>query len=71
MNELNIEKLRSDLVDCFGTAMCFFKVAIIDLNEVYNATDEKLIEIAIKNNFNLENYVNNDYQKESVLMDNK
>ena len=66
MNEINIEKLRSDLIDYYGTAMSFFPMAMIDLNEVYSATDEKIIEIAIKNNFNLENYVNNDYQKKRV-----
>ena len=66
MNELNIEKLRNDLINYFGTAMSFFKVAMFDLNEVYNATDEKIIEIAIRNSFNLENYVNNDYQKKRV-----
>lgn len=66
MNEINIEKLRSDLIDYYGTAMSFFPMAMIDLNEVYNASDEKLIEIAIKNKFNLENYVNNDYQKKRM-----
>mgnify|MGYP003323361948 CR=1 FL=1 len=66
MNEINIEKLRSDLIDYYGTAMSLFPMAIINLNEVYNASDEKLIEIAIKNKFNLENYVNNDYQKKRM-----
>ena len=63
MNEINIEKLRSDLIDYYGTAMSFFPMAIIDLNEVYSASDEKIIEIALKNGFNIDNYICNVYQK--------
>ena len=37
--------------------------AFEDLNEVYNASDEKIIEIALKNGFNIDNYICNVYQK--------
>ena len=57
MEKIDINKLREDLINYFGTAMGMFPMAIMDLNEVYNATDEELITIAIKNNFNLENYI--------------
>ena len=54
--EIDIERLRNDLINYFGTATNFFKVAYMDLFEVQNASDELLIKIAIENNFNLNNY---------------
>ena len=42
--EIDIEKLRIDLMDYFGTAMGFFPVATMDLIKVQNASDEELIE---------------------------
>ena len=51
--EIDIEKLRSDLMDYFGTAMGFFPVATMDLIKVQNASDEELINIALKNNFDV------------------
>lgn len=65
VNEINIEKLRKDLIDYFGTAMFNASpMAIINLSEVENANSDKLIQIAIKNNFALENYIeNNNYRK--------
>ena len=47
--EIDIEKLRSDLMDYFGTAMGFFPVATMDLIKVQNASSEELISIAAKN----------------------
>lgn len=54
--EIDIERLRNDLINYFGTATNFFKVAYIDLFEVQNASDEIVIKIAIDNNFDLNNY---------------
>lgn len=61
--EIDIEKLRSDLMDYFGTAMGFFPVATMDLIKVQNASDEELINIALKNNFDLNKYIINGYIK--------
>ena len=61
--EIDIEKLRSDLMDYFGTAMGFFPVATMDLIKVQNASDEELINIALKNNFDLNKYKNKIYYK--------
>ena len=61
--EIDIEKLRSDLMDYFGTAMGFFPVATMDLIKVQNASDEELINIALKNNFDLNKYIVNGYIK--------
>lgn len=57
MNEIDYEKLREDLIDYYGTASYNgFPMAIIELSNVENANNEELINIAIKNNFNLNNY---------------
>lgn len=54
----NIEELRKDLIDYFGTAMSNgFGMAVIDLSEIENASPEKLIYIAKKNGFNLNKYM--------------
>ena len=55
--EIDIDKLREDLIDYFGTAMGLFPVATMNLVEVQTASSEKLIQIALKNKFNLNNYV--------------
>ena len=54
----NIEKLRRDLMDYFGTAMSNgLDMAVIDLSEIENASPDKLVEIAEKNGFNINNYM--------------
>ncbi len=52
----DIERLREDLINYFGTACFYNKTAIMDLIKVEKATDEELIEIAIQNHFDLERY---------------
>ena len=57
MDNVDLNKLRNDLMEYFGIGM--FSVsgfAIMDLIEVESANDEKLIEIAIKNGFDLSDY---------------
>lgn len=55
---IDFEKLRSDLINYFGTAMMSgFGMAVMDLTRVERATDEELIEIALECGFNLNNYV--------------
>ena len=61
--EIDIERLRNDLINYFGTATSFFKVAYMDLFEVQNASDETLIKIAIDNKFDLNNYKIDDVKK--------
>ena len=53
---MDYEKLREDLIDYFGTATIFNQMAIINLSIVENASYDKLIEIAIENGFDLDNY---------------
>ena len=60
---IDIERLREDLMDYFGTAIhSGFGMAIIDLSEVENASPEKLIKIAKKIGIYLNNYLD-DYER--------
>lgn len=55
--EINVEKLRNDLIDYFGTALFNGNsMVIVDLSKIEQANDYELIEIAIQNGFNLNNY---------------
>ena len=58
--EIDIESLRKDLINYFGTAMYNASpLAIIDLVKIEKATPEELINIANKNNIDLNNYIYN------------
>ena len=59
MEEINIEELRKDLINYFGTAMQMYPVAMIELSQVETASEEELINIALKNGFDLDNYITN------------
>lgn len=55
---IDIEKLRRDLMDYFGTAMASgFGMAVMDLSRVERASDEELINIALDCGFDLNDYV--------------
>lgn len=55
---IDIEKLRRDLIDYFGTAMASgFGMAVMDLTKVERASDEELINIALDCGFDLNDYV--------------
>jgi len=53
---IDYEKLREDLIDYYGTAMSFMPMAVIELSVVEKASNQKLIELALKNGFDLNNY---------------
>ncbi len=56
--EIDIERLRRDLIDYFGTAMYNgLPQAIIELSKVENASPNELISIAINNGFDINDYV--------------
>ena len=58
---MDIEALREDLIDYFGTAMMSgFPMAIMDLSEVEDASDLKLIMLAEKVGFDLNKYKSRD-----------
>ena len=59
IEDINIEKLRQDLIDYFTSAMFLASpVALIDLTDIETANKEELIQIAINEGFNLNNYIN-------------
>ena len=55
---IDIEKLREDLIDYFGTAMFNASpLAMIELSKIEKASNQEIIKIAIDNNFDLNEYV--------------
>lgn len=54
---IDIERLRKDLIDYFGSAIFIMPIAIIDLSKVEKASEIELIKIAEDNNFDLEDYI--------------
>ena len=58
MQDIDIDLLRQDLIDYFTSAMFMVSpVALVDLTEVENASDDKIIKIALDNGFDLSNYI--------------
>lgn len=56
--EIDIERLRNDLINYYGTAMFSSSpLAIIELSKIETASDEELIQIAQNNNFDLNKYI--------------
>ena len=64
---IDIERLRQDLIDYFGSATSIYPMAIIDVIEVENADNYKLIEIAKSNGFDLNDYVVEQYIKKLFM----
>lgn len=57
---INIEELREDLINYYGTAMFNASpLAIIELSKIQTASDEEVIKTAINNNFDLNKYTQN------------
>ena len=57
MDDIDIEKLRQYLINYYGIAMInSFPTAMMDLSEVENASNEKVLSLALKNNINLNNF---------------
>ncbi len=55
---IDIERLRNDLINYFiGLAYTLSPVAFMDVVEVEKADEDKLIKIAIKNGFSIDNYL--------------
>ena len=53
---IDVDELRSDLIDYFGSATPMYPVAFMDLINVENASPEELVQIAIQNGFDLNDY---------------
>jgi len=60
IDNIDIERLRNDLINYFGTAMINISfLALEDLNKVEKASNYELIMIAQENNFKIDNYIIN------------
>lgn len=53
---IDIDALRNDLINYFGSAMQYNQVAMMELIKVEQASDNEIVNIAIKNGFNLYDY---------------
>lgn len=54
---LDVERLRRDMMDYYGTAMFGgFPMAVMDLSKVECASDDELIRMAEKNGVDLRKY---------------
>ena len=57
--EIDFETLRRDLIDYYGTAATNgFPMAIIEISNIENASNEQLIKIAIQIGLDLDKYNN-------------
>ena len=62
-DNLDYDRLRGDLMDYYGTAMCGgFPMAVIDLGKVERASEAELIRIAEKEKYNLNKYVKQEWK---------
>ena len=56
--EIDITRLRRDMMDYYGTAMFNgFPMAVMDLSKVERMSDEELIELAQENGVDLRKYI--------------
>jgi phage major head subunit gpT-like protein len=56
-NEIDIDSLRQDLEDdALGIMFNVSPAAVMELSEIENATDDEIIEIAIRNGYDLSRY---------------
>ena len=53
---IDVDKLRRDLMDYFGSAMQYYPQAVIELSKVESASPEELVNIALANGFDLSDY---------------
>ena len=58
---IDIEGLRQDLIDYFGSATSIYPMAIMDVINVETADSNELIEIAKINGFDLNEYIIESY----------
>ena len=58
MKNYDYEKLRADLIDYYTfAATAGYKIAYLDVYQIEKASEEELEAIAIRNNYDLDNYV--------------
>jgi hypothetical protein len=57
IDNIDVDKIRQELINYYTSAIFTISpIAVTDLTLVENASDEEIIKIAIKNNFDLDRY---------------
>ena len=55
---IDIQRLRNDIKDNYGTAMSNgFPMAVVELSKVERMSDQEIVEFALKKNIRLEKYI--------------
>lgn len=55
--EIDIERLRRDLIDYYGSGMvCGFGMLVVNISDIERASNQTIINIAMRLGLNLENY---------------
>lgn len=56
--EIDIDRLRRDLMDYYGTALISASpIAVVELSKVESASDMELVELAQKSRIDLNGYI--------------
>ena len=63
MEEIDIEKLRKDLINEFGTASSFSPNAMMDVINIENATAAELLNKINENNLDINDYIIDDCER--------
>lgn len=65
LNDIDIERLRSDLINYFEGAYFVggYGAALMDISEVEHASNYQVVQIAINNRFDLNKYLKNNIKK--------
>ena len=62
--QIDIDKLRKDLIDFYGTAAYNgFPAAMMDVIDIENASPEKLVQLANRAGFSLEDYQEEEWER--------
>ncbi len=68
IENIDYEKLRSNLIDYFGAAMfSSLSIAIVDLSDVEVASNDDLLKIAKQNEFDLNEYQTTKNENKKIL----
>ncbi len=53
---IDVDKLREDLINYYGSAIPYYPQAIMDISRIEKASPEELVNIALENGYDLEEY---------------
>ena len=72
MNDYDIEMIRSDLKDYYGTAMVNASpIAMVDLISLDNKSDYEILSLAVSIGMNIDNYYIKAISKLCIVLRNK